>query len=72
MADMFLWWDNEGTLEQRLQRAVLAYRRRRGGVATVCEMLPEAMNGEEAVAGLVLKPKKDALKNHYWLRVDAT
>ena len=67
MAEMFLWWDNEGSLEQRLQRASLAYQRRREGVATVCLLLPEAINGEEEIAGLVLKPKKDALKNHYWL-----
>ena len=56
--ELFLWWDNEGSLEQRLQRATFAYQRRRGGVATVCELLPEAINGEKAVAGLELSINK--------------
>lgn len=62
-----LWYDDKGTLEDRVRRAAQAYCRKHGTQPTLCYANPAALLEPLTVTGVKVKPKGNVLVNHLWI-----
>jgi len=63
-----LWFDESGTLEQRVERAVRRYTEKFGRQPTVCYVHPSMLNGGSvAVAGVRVVPRRATLRDHFFV-----
>jgi len=64
-----LWFDESGTLEQRVERAVRRYTEKFGRRPTVCYVHPSMLNepGPTLAAGVRLAPRRSVLRDHFFV-----
>ena len=70
MAWGLLWYDTEGTLEERAERGIKQYRLKYGLAPNACFVNGQESVGDDlVVAGcrVILNPA--ILKNHFWIGV---
>ena len=66
-----LWFDESGTLEQRVERAVRRYTEKFGRRPTVCYVHPSMLNdGPVLVAGVRVVPRRATLRDHFFVGVE--
>jgi len=64
-----LWFDESGTLEQRVERAVRRYTEKFGRRPTVCYVHPSMLNGHGpvSIAGVRVVPRRATLCDHFFV-----
>lgn len=68
-----LWYDDtKRDLDSKVARAVEHYKTKYGTAPTLCFMNPAALaekNAPDTAAGLLLRPARTILPNHFWIGV---
>lgn len=61
-----LWYDTDGTLAERVQRAMARYRQKYGADPATCYVNPADWGGETQVEGIEIKTRLNVLPGHVW------
>jgi hypothetical protein len=70
MAWGLLWYDPEGTLEERVGRGAFRYKKKYGHAPNTCYAYPQSVKEEEPVmAGCKVLFSPVILKDHLWIGV---
>lgn len=64
-----LWYDAEGTLEERVNRAARRYREKHGEAPTICYIHPSLYVEGLNVNGCRVVGHPSVLKDHLWIGV---
>ena len=62
-----LWYDAEGTLEEKVCRAAERYTEKHGAIPDTCFVHPSELNGSVEVDDCKVIAHQSVLKNHLWI-----
>lgn len=61
--------DTDQTVEEKAQRAAIAYAKKHGQQADICFVHPAALDSEQQLNGLAIVPAQIVLVHHFWVGI---
>ena len=69
--NMEVWFEAEGTLEERIRNGMLSFEEKKGYLPNVVYMTPKTLGDEQVdIEGLEIKTAPNTLLNHFWFDLE--